>query len=91
MFRNKGAFHLQPEKSRKSIEKRSKVCGESVMGIRNDYKELIALFNAHNVAYVIAGVFALGEGLDTPVFSNVLNSSVISAIFLSAETITGNA
>jgi hypothetical protein len=61
------------------------------MEVRNDYKELLALFNAHNVDYMIVGAFALGECLDTPVFSNVLNSSVISAIFLSAETITGYA
>jgi hypothetical protein len=29
------------------------------MEVRNDYKELLALFNAHNVDYMIVGAFAL--------------------------------
>jgi hypothetical protein len=36
----------------------SSFCGESVMETRKDYRELLALFNAHDVEYIIVGAYA---------------------------------
>jgi len=36
-------------------------CGESAMEAQNDYRELLALFNAHDVDYIIVGAFALAH------------------------------
>jgi hypothetical protein len=35
------------------------VCGENAMEAKTDYKELLALFNAHKVRYLIIGAYAL--------------------------------
>ncbi len=35
------------------------VCGENAMESKTDYRELLALFNAHEVRYLIIGAYAL--------------------------------
>ena len=38
-----------------------KGCGENAMEAQNDYRELLALFNAHDVDYIIVGAYALAH------------------------------
>ncbi len=44
---------------RKSASRRSMPSGVSIMEIRNDFKELLELFNKHKVEYLIVGGYAL--------------------------------
>jgi len=37
------------------------VYGESAMEAQNDFRELLALFNAHEVDYIVVGAFALAH------------------------------
>jgi hypothetical protein len=46
-------------KLRKNALKPSNACGENAMEAQKDFKELLALFNAHDVDYVIVGAYAL--------------------------------
>jgi len=38
-----------------------KSCGDSIMEIQKDFKELLELFNNHNVEYIIVGSYALAH------------------------------
>lgn len=38
-----------------------KFCGDNIMEIQQDFKELLELFNSHNVEYIIVGSYALAH------------------------------